>query len=367
LLETAGVALPEIAVRTLHERTEGWAAGLRLAALSLAGNPHPERFATEFSGSERTVAEYLLAEVLERQPAPIRRLLLRTSVLERVNGDLADLLTGDDDGGRVLLDLEQANAFVVSLDSARSWFRYHHMFADLLQLELRRAEPGEVVGLHRSAADWFAENGFALEAISHAQAARDWPLAARLLTDHWPSPHLDGQGATVHAAVARFPARLAGLDAGLAVVAAADELGQGSLEAAEHFDPRVDPFEFLGLDFADAIVGRTVGGRITPAMIQDVAYIGYLVGQKSPGDPTSKWQSSTTPNVAAASSKTRNSDTVSPNEPDTTSRCSPPCRPPIPHALFVLMSNYCSRPRRSQPGLPSLATSTTSRPDSCRP
>ena len=101
-------------------------------------HPDPERFAAEFSGSERTVAEYLLAEVLERQGEEVRRLLLRTSVLERVNGELADLLTGGSGGERVLQDLEEANAFVVSLDAARSWFRYHHLFADLLQLELRQ-------------------------------------------------------------------------------------------------------------------------------------------------------------------------------------------------------------------------------------
>ena len=98
----------------------------------------------EFSGSERTVAEYLLAEVLDRQRERVRRLLLRTCVLERVNGELADLLTGDEGGERVLQDLEAANAFVVSLDAARSWFRYHQMFAGLLRLELRRTAPGEV-------------------------------------------------------------------------------------------------------------------------------------------------------------------------------------------------------------------------------
>ena len=154
------------------ERTEGWAAGLRLAALSLAGHPDPERFAAEFSGSERTVAEYLLAEVLDRQREQVRRLLLRTSILERVNGELADLLTGDQGGERVLQDLEQANAFVVSLDAARSWFRYHQMFAGLLQLELRRTAPGEVAALHRAAAGWFAGHGYPVEAIRHAQAAR---------------------------------------------------------------------------------------------------------------------------------------------------------------------------------------------------
>ena len=235
LFTAAGVELDESALAMLHERTEGWAAGLRLAALSLAGHPDPERFAAEFSGTERTVAEYLLAEVLDRQSEPVRLLLLRTSVLERVNGELAGLLTGDDGGERVLQDLEAAGAFVVSLDAARSWFRYHQMFAGLLRLELRRTAPGEVTGLHAAAADWLAARGFGVEAVRHAQAARDWDLAARLLAGYWPGLHLDGQAGTVHELVAGFPAGLAAADAGLAVVAAADELAQGSLEAAERY------------------------------------------------------------------------------------------------------------------------------------
>ena len=235
LLTAAGVALPEPALAMLHERTEGWAAGLRLAALSLAGHEDPERFAAEFSGSERTVADYLLAEVLERQPDEVRRLLLRTSVLERVSGPLADALTGGSGGERMLAELEQANAFVVSLDAGRSWFRYHHLFADLLQLALRRTAPGEVTALHEAAAGWFAEHGFPVEAIRHAQAARDWGLAARLLADNWPGLHLGGQAATVHVILAGFPAEATAADAELATVAAADELAQGSLEEAERF------------------------------------------------------------------------------------------------------------------------------------
>ena len=235
LLRGAGVELAEPALALLYERTEGWAAGLRLAALSLAGHPDPGRFAAEFSGSERTVAEYLLAEVLERQSEEVRRLLLRTSVLERVNGELADLLTGDSGGERVLQDLEEANAFVVALDAARSWFRYHHLFADLLQRELRRTAPGEVTALHRAAARWFAGHGFPVEAVRHAQGARDWALAARLLADNWPGLHLGGQAATVHALLARFPAEASATDAELAALVAADELARGSLEAAERY------------------------------------------------------------------------------------------------------------------------------------
>ena len=235
LFAAAGVGLSDSALGMLVDRTEGWAAGLRLAALSLVGHEDPERFAVEFSGTERTVAEYLLAEVLDRQPEPVRRLLLRTSVLDRVNGELADLLAGGSGGERVLQDLEEANAFVVALDAARSWFRYHHLFAGLLQLELRRAEPGQMAGLHERAAGWFAGRGLAVEAIRHAQAARDWGLAARLLADHWPGLYLDGQAVTIHELLAGFPADARAADAELAALAAGDALARGSLEAADRY------------------------------------------------------------------------------------------------------------------------------------
>jgi LuxR family maltose regulon positive regulatory protein len=235
LLLAAGVELSDQALAVLVDRTEGWAAGLRLAALSLAGHPDPERFAKEFSGTERTVSEYLLAEVLDRQPEDVRRLLLRTSVLERVNGELADVLTGGSGGERILHDLERAGAFVVSVDAERSWFRYHQLFAGLLRLQLRHTEPDEMVRLHGLAAGWLTAHGFGVEAIGHAQAARDWGLAARLLADHWPGLYLDGQAVTVHALLAGFPAEARAADAELAALAAADELARGSLEAAERY------------------------------------------------------------------------------------------------------------------------------------
>jgi LuxR family maltose regulon positive regulatory protein len=235
MLDAAGVKLPDSALAVLYDRTEGWAAGLRLAALSLAGHPEPERFAAEFGGSERTVAEYLLAEVLERQPDEARRLLLRTSILERVNGELADLLTGGSGGERVLQRLEEAGAFVVSLDARRSWFRYHQLFAELLQLELRGSEPDKLPALHDAAAGWYAENGYPIEAVRHAQAARNWDLAARLLADHWTGLGLDGLGATMHELLARFPADVIDSDAELAARVAGDQLSRGSLDEAERY------------------------------------------------------------------------------------------------------------------------------------
>ncbi len=230
LLDASGIALSAAGAALLHQRTEGWAAGLRLAVISLAGHPDPERFVAEFSGSDRTVAEYLLAEMLDRQPPGVQDLLLRTSLLDRVNGELADLLTGRPGSERILLDLEDANAFVESLDPERTWFRYHHLLADFLRLELRRTLPAEVPALHRRAAGWFTVQGQVVEAIRHTQAAGDWPEAARLLADHSFSLTLDGQAQTIQALVRAFPP---GTDhPELALVRAGGDLVQGRLDEA---------------------------------------------------------------------------------------------------------------------------------------
>jgi LuxR family maltose regulon positive regulatory protein len=230
LLAASGIELSESGAALLHQRTEGWAAGLRLAAISLAGHPDPERFVAEFSGSDRTVAEYLIAEMLERQPADVQDLLLRTSLLDQVNGELADLLTGRSGSERILLALADANAFVLPLDPERTWFRCHHLFGDLLRLELRRTLPEEVPALHRLAAGWFIRQGRAVDAIRHTQAAGDWPDAARLLADHSFSLTLDGQAQTMLALVRAFPP---GADhPELALVRAGGDLVQGRLDEA---------------------------------------------------------------------------------------------------------------------------------------
>ena len=237
LLAAAGITLSDPVVAALHERTEGWAAGLRLAALSLAGHPDPERFVAGFSGSDRTVAEYLLAEMLDRQPPRVRGLLLRTALLDRVNGELADLLTGATGSERILLDLEDANAFVVSLDPGRTWFRYHRMFGGLLRLELRRTLPADIPELHRLAAGWLAGHGCVAGAVRHRQAAGDWAEAAALLADHALSLTLDGQAGTVAALLRAFPARIGADFPGLALVHAIAELDRLRLdEAGAHLE-----------------------------------------------------------------------------------------------------------------------------------
>lgn len=197
--------------------------------------PDPERLAAGFSGRERAVAEYLLAEVLERQPQEVSRLLLRTSILERVSGPLADRLTGCSGSERILWELEDAGAFVVSLDAERSWFRYHHLFADLLALELRRTTPQELPGLHTIAAEWLAEQGHPVEAIRHAQAAENWGLAARLLADSWRLLYLDGRLATGSELLSGFPDGMAARDAELAVLVARDKRVAGSRHESERY------------------------------------------------------------------------------------------------------------------------------------
>ena len=237
LFRTGELTLSDTAIASLHERTEGWAAGLRLAAISLAAHPDPERFVREFSGSERTVAGYLVAEVLEGQPPEVRDLLLRTSLLARVNGPLADSLTGGTGAEAILQRLEDQNAFVTALDAARTWFHYHHLFADLLRLELRRVEPATIPSLHRAAASWLEQEGDVVEAIRHHQAAADWAPAARLLLDNYLTLTMAGRGETLHALLGVFPPDAHLEDGNLAAALSIDNILHGLLdEAAAQLD-----------------------------------------------------------------------------------------------------------------------------------
>ena len=232
LLATSGIGLSDAGALALHQRTEGWAAGLRLAVISLSGHPDPERFVAEFSGTDRAIVEYLMAEMLEGQPSDVQRMLLRTSLVDRLNGELADLLAGRSGSEQMLLELEDANAFVMSLDAQRTWFRYHQLLADFLRLELRRTMADEVPDLHRRAARWFADNGDVVEAVRHTLAAGDWPDAARLVADHSFGWVLDGQAGTIDAVLQAFPEGASADHPDLALAHAANELNHGRLEEA---------------------------------------------------------------------------------------------------------------------------------------
>ena len=232
LLAASGISLSDAGAAALYRRTEGWAAGLRLAAISLSGHPDPERFVAEFSGTNRAIGEYLMAEMLEGQPREVQSMLLRTSLVDRVNRELADLLAGRSGSEQILLELEDANAFVVSLDAQRTWFRYHHLLADFLRLELRRTSADEIPGLHRRAARWFADHGDVVEAVRHTQAAGDWVDAARLLADHLFSLTLNGNDRAIAALLRSFPEGLSADHPELALAHAAVQLAHGRLEEA---------------------------------------------------------------------------------------------------------------------------------------
>jgi len=232
LLSTSEISLSEAGAAALHRRTEGWAAGLRLAVISLSGHPDPERFVAQFSGTDRAIGEYLIAEMLERQPSEVQSMLLRTSLVDRMNGELADLLAGRSGSEQMLLELEDANAFVVSLDAERTWFRYHQLLADFLRLELRRTFADEVPDLHRRAAQWFADHGDVVEAVRHRLAAGDWPDAARLVADHSFRWVLDGQAGTIDAVLQAFPEGASADHPDLALAHAAAELNRGHLDEA---------------------------------------------------------------------------------------------------------------------------------------
>ena len=178
---TMGLALTGRDVAELESRTEGWIAALQLAALSMQGRDDVGSFIVSFAGDDRYLVDYLVDEVLARQSETTRGFLLQTAILDRFTGSLCDALTGRDDGKAVLEALDRANLFIVTLDDRRHWFRYHHLFADVLRARLFAERPAAIAGLHRRASDWFANNGERSEAIRHAMSAGDPERAADLM------------------------------------------------------------------------------------------------------------------------------------------------------------------------------------------
>jgi LuxR family maltose regulon positive regulatory protein len=170
-------------IHLLETRTEGWIAGLQLAALSLSGLKDPAGFIKSFRGDNRYIADYLIEEVLNRQPEHLRNFLLQTSILGRLCGSLCDAVTMQDNSRKILNALEKANLFVIPLDDQRCWYRYHHLFADLLKQRLRQTQSNLVAGLHRRASQWLTENSFENEAVDHAFGAQDYARAVQLMEE----------------------------------------------------------------------------------------------------------------------------------------------------------------------------------------
>jgi LuxR family maltose regulon positive regulatory protein len=197
LNEVLGLGLGAGEVARLHARTEGWAAGLYLAALSLRGRPDAPAFIEAFAGDHRHIVDYLGAEVLGGQTSQLREFLLRTSVLDRLCGPLCDAVMASSGSDEILEEIERSNLFLVPLDTRRHWYRYHHLFRELLRHELYRAEPGLVADLHRRASAWHRDRGTVGEAVHHAIASGDVTAAGELIARHWNAFIQRGRPATV--------------------------------------------------------------------------------------------------------------------------------------------------------------------------
>ena len=197
LVDAEGMALAELDVEQLVERTEGWPAGLYLAALWLRGLADPGAGVREFAGDHRHVAEYLTGEVLDALDPEQREFLLRSSVLDRFTAGLCDDVLGRTDSAAMLAEIERSNLFLVALDPRGEWFRYHHLFADILQLELGDTDPGDAAAIRRHAAAWFRERGLVADAVEHAAAAGDEALVADMLFDNYSALLKSGRAATL--------------------------------------------------------------------------------------------------------------------------------------------------------------------------
>jgi LuxR family maltose regulon positive regulatory protein len=183
LNQVMGLDISTQDITALERRTEGWIAGLQLAAISLLGKEDTTKLIKSFSGSHRLVLDYLIDEVLIQQPQSVQNFLLQTAILDRLTGSLCDTLTGQDNGQATLEMLERANLFIVPLDEERRWFRYHHLFIDLLSQRLRQNKPDQIPGLHERASAWYEQNGFVDEAIEHSMRAQDFERAAHLIEE----------------------------------------------------------------------------------------------------------------------------------------------------------------------------------------
>ena len=262
------ITLSAGALERLVARTEGWAAGIRLAAISLDGHPDPDQFVKEFDAEDSAITSYLVDEVLNGQLASTREFLLRTSILNRVNADIARELTDDERAADVLAILASANAFIRPI--GHGWYRYHSLFSAVLRLKLRREQPGQVTELNRRAAQWYQRRGFLTEAVRHAADAGDWPFAARIALDELAIGQLiESRGnRSLAASFRRMPAEPAWTQPQPLLVEAAIELsaadglpGAATLGAAEGILDQLPASEEIPARLAAAQVRLAVARR----------------------------------------------------------------------------------------------------------
>jgi LuxR family maltose regulon positive regulatory protein len=233
LVHVMGLELSSTQVTKLEERTEGWIAGLQLAALSLQNRADVGGFMAEFAGDNRHIADYLVEEVLQRQPELLRSFLLDTCILDRLTGPLCDAVTGSGDGTELLGQLEKRSLFIITLDDSREWYRYHHLFADVLRMRSEAEDGARVRLLHRRASEWHHAYGTPGEAVHHALAAEDLPWAARIIELAWPAMERRNQSGTWLGWVRELPDELVRVRPVLGIGYAWALLNGGELEAAE--------------------------------------------------------------------------------------------------------------------------------------
>ena len=267
LNQVMGLALSPQHIAALDARTEGWVAGLQLAALSMRERSDIAGFIEAFAGSHRFVIDYLGEEVLSRQPEQVRSFLLQTAFLDRLNGGLCEAVTGRADSGELLATLERENLFVVPLDDKRQWYRYHHLFADVLRARSLREDPDRVPTLHGLASEWHEANDLHEEAVKHALAAADFERAARLIERALPELRRGRQDATLRGWLMLLPDEIAERRPVLSVCYAWSALVAGDLAAVEH---RLDAAELSlvtvgGVQHHDSAVGEEL--RMLPVTI----------------------------------------------------------------------------------------------------
>ncbi|OBF26078.1 helix-turn-helix transcriptional regulator [Mycobacterium sp. ACS1612] len=227
-----GFKLSDAQIELLFRRTEGWAAGLYLAGLSLAGRADAAAFIEDFAGDNRHIVDYFVAEVLDGKPPHIRDFLLRTSLLNRLSGPLCDTVLQTSGCASVLETIERDNLFLMPLDVSRRWYRYHQLFNDLLRTELRCSEPTLIPILHQRAAAWFADEGLIDEAVQHLVAAGDMPGAADLIATNWATTFNIGRLSTVSSWLDALPVGTVSGNAQLSMARAWIALGWGRVEDA---------------------------------------------------------------------------------------------------------------------------------------
>ncbi|MCH8339020.1 MAG: tetratricopeptide repeat protein, partial [Chloroflexi bacterium] len=240
LNQVMGLGLSAEEVTALETRTEGWIVGLQMAALSMQGRADTASFIQAFTGSHHFIIDYLVEEVLQRQPERVRSFLLQTSILDRLSGPLCDAVTGQEDGRAMLEGLERGNLFVVPQDDKRQWYRYHHLFAEVLQARSMEEQPNRAPTLHRRASEWYEQNGLPSDAIHHAFAAEDFERAAGLVELAWPAMRRSRLDGTLLGLLQALPDELVRTRPVLSVDYAISLIASGQLAAVE---PRLQDAE----------------------------------------------------------------------------------------------------------------------------